>query len=360
MDIAEILKAAVERGASDVHLVIGKPPMIRERGKIRPLEDFETIDAAKSQNLIFSILDETQRKKFEAEWELDCSFMIRDLARFRINVFKQCHGIEAVLRIISSKIPSPEEIGLTEAVIKLTDLTSGLILVTGPTGSGKTTTLASMLDLINGKRQDNIITVEDPIEFMYEHNKSVIRQREVGQQTKSFATALRQALREDPDVILIGEMRDLETITCALSAAETGHLVFGTLHTSDAPQTIDRIIDVFPAYQQQQVRTQLAVCLKAVMSQLLVPRLDGTGRLAAREIMIVTPAISNLIRESKTHMIYGAIDTGSKYGMISMDKCLSEYVKRGWISIEDALARAHNQETVRSSSSGGRSVHGAY
>lgn len=347
MDFSEILKKAVGRGASDIHIVIGKPPMIRVSGYIKPLEDFDVIDAQESQRLIYSILNDAQRKRFEENWELDCSFMIRDISRFRINVFKQLNGVEAVLRVIASKIPSPEEIGLSSTIVNLTDLGSGLVLVTGPTGSGKTTTLACLIDIINTKRNANIITVEDPIEYVYENKNCIVRQREVGQQTKSFSIALRQALREDPDVILIGELRDLETISCALSAAETGHLVFGTLHTSDAPQTIDRIIDVFPPFQQQQVRTQMSTSLKAVISQILVPRADTAGRIAVREIMIVTPAISNLMREGKAHMLYSAIGTGAKFGMISMDRALTDMVRKGVIEMKEAMARAHNPETMQ-------------
>lgn len=347
MDFSEILKKAVGRGASDIHIVVGKPPMVRVSGDIKPLEDFDVIDAQESQRLIYSILNDAQRKRFEENWELDCSFMIRNISRFRINVFKQLNGVESVLRVIASKIPSPEEIGLSSTIVNLADLGSGLILVTGPTGSGKTTTLACLIDIINTKRNANIITVEDPIEFVYENKNCIVRQREVGQQTKSFSIALRQALREDPDVILIGELRDLETISCALSAAETGHLVFGTLHTSDAPQTIDRIIDVFPPFQQQQVRTQMSTSLKAVISQTLVPRADTAGRVAVREIMIVTPAISNLMREGKAHMIYSAIGTGAKFGMISMDRALTDMVRKGVIEMKEAMARAHNPETMQ-------------
>lgn len=347
MYFTEILKKAVELGASDVHIVIGKPPMIRLYGKIQPIEGFDTIDAQMSEELIFSVLDDNQRTQVEDNWELDCSFMLRDVARFRVNVFKQVLGTEAVLRVISSDIPTPEDIDLSPVAVKFAHLESGLVLVTGPTGSGKTTTLACLINEVNTKRFANIITVEDPIEYTYSHKNSIVRQREVGQQTKSFSIALRQALREDPDVILIGEMRDLETISCALSAAETGHLVFGTLHTSDAPQTIDRIIDVFPPHQQQQIRTQLSSSLKAVIAQTLIARVDGKGRVAAREIMVVTRAISNLIREAKSHMIYQAIDTGAKYGMNSMDKSLAELVKKGIISMEDALAKAHNPENIK-------------
>jgi len=347
----DILKAAVEQGASDVHLVIGRPPMVRVRGEIRALDGLTPITAADSQQLIYSILSDEQKARFESEMELDCSFALRDVSRFRVNVLLQKNGPEAVLRIISSQIPTADELQLPAAVLQFTDLPRGLVLVTGPTGSGKSTTLACLINIINQKRHDHILTIEDPIEFVYEGKTCIVRQREVGQQTKSFSTALKYALRQDPDIVLIGEMRDLETISAALTIAETGHLAFGTLHTTDAAQTIDRIIDVFPAHQQQQVRVQLSTTLKGVVSQTLLPKSDGIGRVAAREIMVVTPAISNLIREGKTHQVYSAIETGAKFGMISLDRALLNLVQIGQISIEDAVAKAHNPDYVRS---GGR------
>jgi twitching motility protein PilT len=245
-----------------------------------------------------------------------------------------------VMRLIPSKVPNPKEIGLTEAILALTKLPRGLVLVTGPTGSGKSTTLASLIDIINQERKEHILTVEDPIEFVYEMKNCIVRQREVGSQTHSFLDALKHALRQDPDVILVGEMRDLETISLAISAAETGHLVFGTLHTQDAPQTIDRIVDVFPPHQQQQIRVQLSSTLKAVICQQLLPRAGGKGRVAAREVMIVTTAIANLIREGKTHQIYSAIETGMKFGMFTLDASLAELVKAKMVSLEDALSKA--------------------
>ena len=279
--------------------------------------------------------------------ELDCSFEVKGLSRFRVNVFMQKNGVESVLRIISSKIPPPESLRLPPAVTDLTDVPRGLVLVTGPTGSGKSTTLACLIQMINEKYNSNIITIEDPIEFVYEPVNSVIRQREVGQSTKSFANALRSALREDPDVILVGEMRDLETIQLAVTAAETGHLCFGTLHTTDAASTIDRIIDVFPPSQQQQIRVQLSNVLRGVVCQTLLPRADEEGRVAAREIMVVIPAISNLIREGKSHMIKNAIETGGKFGMITLDKALIELVQGGLVSVEAACAKAHDPDLVR-------------
>lgn len=353
LDMITILKTAVERGASDVHFVINQPPMIRVRGMVQAMEEFGPITAAESKRLIYSILGEEQRAKFEKDWELDCSISIPQVARFRVNVFNQRNGTEAVMRIIADRIPTPEELGFTPVITSLAYLPRGLVLVTGPTGSGKSTTLACLLNIVNERRQEHILTVEDPIEFIYEPKNCIIRQREVGQHTKSFATALKYALRQDPDVILIGEMRDLETIAAALTIAETGHLVFATLHTTDAAQTVDRIVDVFPPHQQQQVRVQLSVTLKAVISQTLLPRANGIGRVAAREIMIVTPAIANLIREGKTHQIYTAIETGQKLGMISLDRALIDLVQRGEVTLEDAVSKAHNSEYVRSLGKGG-------
>ena len=347
MELVEVLKTAVQSGASDIHIVVGKPPMMRLQGEIAEIPGFPVINAEESKRMVYSILYEEQRARFEENWELDCSFAVSGLARFRVNVFLQKNGLEAVMRVITSKIPTPEQLRLSKAVIDMADLPRGLVLVTGPTGSGKSTTLAALMELINQKYTSNVLTIEDPIEFVYESKRCIFRQREVGQNTKSFANALKSALRQDPDVILIGEMRDLETIALAITAAETGHLCFGTLHTQDCPSTIDRIIDVFPPHQQTQIRVQLAVTLMGVVSQILVPRRDAEGRVAAREIMVMTPAISNLIREGKTHMIYGAIDTGAKFGMISMDKSLSELVRQGLIAPEEALTRAHSPEVFK-------------
>jgi twitching motility protein PilT len=347
MELVQILKAAVQTGASDIHLVIGKPPMMRLNGEIGEIPGTTAITAEESKRLIYSILYEEQRSKFEENWELDCSFAITGFARFRVNVLVQKNGVEAVMRVISTKIPTPEQLRLSPTVIGFSDLPRGLVLVTGPTGSGKSTTLAAIMELVNQKLTGHILTVEDPIEFVYESKKCIVRQREVGQNTKSFAAALKSALREDPDVILVGEMRDLETIQLAVTAAETGHLCFGTLHTQDCPSTVDRIIDVFPPHQQAQIRVQLAMVLQGVVSQILLPRADGEGRVAAREIMAMTPAISNLIREGKTHMIYGAIDTGAKFGMVPMDKALANLVREGLVKPEEAILRAHNQDSFR-------------
>lgn len=345
MEMIDVLRAAAERQASDIHILVGRPPMIRIRGAIEPLPGFPELSSEDTKRLIYSILYEDQVARFEEKLELDSSYNIPGLSRFRVNVLLQKNGVEAVLRLIPSTVPSPKEIGLTEAIIGLTNLARGLVLVTGPTGCGKSTTLACLIDIINQKRREHILTVEDPIEFVYEPKNCIIRQREVGSHTHSFLDALKHALRQDPDVILVGEMRDLETISLAISAAETGHLVFGTLHTQDAPQTVDRMVDVFPPHQQQQIRVQLSTTLKAVICQQLLPRAGGKGRVAAREVMIVTTAIANLIREGKTHQIYSAIETGAKFGMCTLDTSLAELVRLKAVSIEEALSKAnHLQE----------------
>ena len=348
MEINELLKQAVDMGASDVHLGPGRKPMARINGRIKPISaDYPPLDEQVCKEMIFCLLNDEQKTRFEQTLELDCSYQLQDISRFRINVHMQKDGVGAVLRVIGSQIPEPETIGLGKEIIDLCDLPRGLVLVTGTTGSGKSTTLAVLIDQINQRREDHILTIEDPIEFIYSHKNSIVTQREVGSQTNSFENALRSALREDPDIILVGEMRDLETIQLALTITETGHLVFGTLHTTDAPETIDRIIDVFPPYQQQQIRTMLSVSLEAVICQTLLPRADGKGRIAAREIMLVTPAIANLIREGKSHQIYNAIDTGAKFGMISMDRSLANLVKEGVITREVAESKANDLPTLR-------------
>jgi twitching motility protein PilT len=346
-EIDDILSAAVYRQASDIHFTVGRPPMIRAMGEMKPLENIPVLETETCKQLIYSILSVEQRRKFEEDHELDCSYIIPSVCRFRVNILLQKGHVEAVLRLIPSKIPTAQEIGLSLSVMQLTTLPRGLILVTGPTGSGKTTTLASMIDAINISRHDHIVTVEDPIEFSYENKNCVIRQREVGTDTRSFAEALKHVLRQDPDVILVGELRDLETIQMAITAAETGHLVFATLHTQDAPQTVDRIIDVFPSHQQEQVRVQLAGSLQGVISQQLVPDINKKRRVAVREIMTATPAICNLIREGKTHQIYSAIETGAKFGMNTMDSALLELFRQKIISPDTALSMSHNQETMR-------------
>jgi twitching motility protein PilT len=349
MDLAAVLRSAVAQGCSDIHLVVGSPPLMRHNGEIKPIDGgFPSLRAEDTSSAIYSMLLEEQRARFESTWDLDCSYTVPALSRFRVNVLRTQNGVEAVLRVISSHIPEPEALGLTPGMLALADLPRGMVLVVGPTGCGKSTTLACLIERANQLRACNIITIEDPVEFVYESKKAIIRQREVGQNTKTFLSALKACLREDPDVILVGEMRDYETMGLAVTAAETGHLCFGTLHTQDAPATIARIIDVFPANQQTQIRVQLADSLKAVVAQLLLPRKDGKGRVAVREMMVVTPAIANLIREGKTHMIYSAIDTGSQFGMVSMDRALADTIKRGLVDPEIALTKAHNPDQVRS------------
>ncbi|MEM9447709.1 MAG: type IV pilus twitching motility protein PilT [Cyanobacteria bacterium P01_E01_bin.6] len=348
--IEDLMEQLVEMGGSDLHLSAGLPPYFRISGKLTPIGD-EPLTSEQCQRLIFSMLNNTQRKNLEQTWELDCSYGVKGLARFRVNVYKDRGTYAACLRALSSKIPNFDKLGLPDVVREMAEKPRGLILVTGPTGSGKTTTLAAMIDLINRTRAEHILTVEDPIEFVYEPIKSLIHQRQLGEDTKSFANALKAALREDPDIILVGEMRDLETISLAISAAETGHLVFGTLHTSSATQTVDRMIDVFPADKQTQVRVQLSNSLVAVFSQTLVPKKNPKpgefGRTMAQEIMIVTPAISNLIREGKTSQIYSAIQTGGNLGMRTLEKVLSDLYKAGSISFESAMSKTSKTDELQ-------------
>ncbi len=357
MDMVTILKTAVQRGSSDIHICVNKPPMMRLNGEMIPVvEGAAPLTAEQTKALVYSALYDEQRAKFEKDWELDCSFAITGVSRFRLNVLVARNGVEAVMRVIPSVIPTPEQLGLPPSIVNFAGLPKGLVLVTGPTGSGKSTTLAALINQINIGKKKHILTVEDPIEFTYEPKACVVRQREIGQHTRSFNNALRAALREDPNVILVGEMRDLETIQLTITAAETGHLTFATLHTQDAPSTVDRIIDVFPPHQQTQVRVQLAASLQGVVSQILLPRKDGKGRVAAREIMVMTPAIQNLIREGKTHMIYSAIETGAKFGMQPMDRALAMLVKQGIVDIEVAASKAHDAEGMRKLCGAGAAV----
>jgi twitching motility protein PilT len=348
--IEDLMEEVVERGGSDLHVSAGLPPYIRINGKLTPT-DRDPLTPEQCQRLIFTMLNNTQRKNLEQNWELDCSYGVRGLARFRVNVYKDRGTYAAALRALSSKIPTIEALGLPNIVREMSEKPRGLILVTGPTGSGKTTTLASMINNINVTRAEHILTIEDPIEFVYEPVKSVIHQRQVGEDTKSFGNALKSALREDPDVVLVGELRDLETIQLAITAAETGHLVFGTLHTSSAAQTVDRMVDVFPPEQQMQIRVQLSNSLIAVFSQTLVPRKNVKpgefGRTLAQEIMVVTPAISNLIREGKTSQIYSAIQTGGKLGMITLEKVLADMYKAGLISFESAMSKTSRPDELQ-------------
>jgi twitching motility protein PilT len=348
--IEDLMEEVVERGGSDLHLSAGLPPYIRISGHLTPTE-YPPLTPEQCQRLIFSMLNNTQRKQLEQTWELDCSYGVRGLARFRVNVYKDRGTYAACLRALSSKIPSMDILGLPQIVTDLAQKPRGLVLVTGPTGSGKSTTLASMINHINLTRAEHILTVEDPIEFVYEPIKSLVHQRQVGEDTKNFANALRAALREDPDVILVGEMRDLETISLAITAAETGHLVFGTLHTSSAAQTVDRMVDVFSPDQQQQIRVQLSNSLVAVLSQTLIPKANPKpgefGRVMAQEIMVVTPAISNLIREGKTAQIYGAIQTGAKVGMQTLEMTLANLYNAGTISFDQAMAKSSRPDELQ-------------
>jgi len=348
--IQELLKNLVDMGGSDLHLSAGLRPYFRIGGKLTPIGN-EILTPNKCERLIFSMLNSDQLHRLEKTWELDCSYEIKALARFRVNVYKERGNYAACLRVLSYKIPNFEELGLPKIIREIAEKPRGLVLVTGPTGSGKTTTLAAMIDLINQNRAEHILTIEDPIEFVHEPIKSLIHQRQLGEDTRSFANALKAALREDPDIILVGEMRDLETISLAISAAETGHLVLATLHTNSAAQTIDRIIDVFPAERQMQIRVQLSNSLLAVFSQILVPRKTvkpgESSRVMAQEIMIVTPAIANLIREGKIAQIYSFIQTGGKWGMQTLEKALCELFKTGLISQELALSKTSRPDEVQ-------------
>jgi len=343
MEIADLLILARERGASDLHLAVGAPPMLRIRGRMTRTE-YAPLSRSEIREMLYQVLTEAQQAKFEETHDMDFSIQIENLGRFRVNMFLQRRGEGAVFRVIPSEIRSFEELGLPPIMRELARRERGLILVTGPTGTGKSTTLATMVNTINEERFGHIITIEDPIEFVHEHKNCVVTQREVGQHTKSFAAALRSALREDPDVILVGEMRDLETTALAITAAETGHLVLGTLHTNSAAQTIDRIIDLFPPVQQGQIRSQVAESIQGVIAQKLLPTLDGLGRVAALEIMVATPAIRNLIREGKTFQIPSVIQTAKHEGMQSMEQALKNLVMTGQISREAAREAAADKD----------------
>jgi twitching motility protein PilT len=342
MDIAELLAFGVKNNASDLHLSAGLPPMIRVDGDIRRI-NVPALEHKQVHGLIYDIMNDKQRKDYEEFYETDFSFEIPGLARFRVNAFNHNRGSGAVFRTIPSRILTLEELGAPAVFKEISDVPRGIVLVTGPTGSGKSTTLAGMIDYKNDNEFGHILTVEDPIEFVHESKKCLVNQREVHRDTLGFNEALRSALREDPDIILVGEMRDLETIRLALSAAETGHLVFGTLHTSSAAKTIDRIIDVFPAAEKDMVRSMLSESLRAVIAQTLLKKIGG-GRIAAHEIMIGNPAIRNLIRENKVAQMYSAIQTGQAVGMQTLDQCLKDLVAKGQITVQDARMRAVNKE----------------
>ena len=347
MDISEILAFANEKGASDLHISSGEPPIVRINGDIQKV-DMPSLPKDEVHSMLYDILNDQQRKIFEEKKELDFALDVKGIARYRVNAFYQSRGEAIVFRTIPTKIMSLEELGLPMILAELTKKTKGLVLVTGPTGSGKSTTLAAMVDFINRNEKAHILTIEDPIEFIYEPKLSLINQRELGTNTHGFANALRSALREDPDVILVGEMRDLETISLAMTTAETGHLVFGTLHTSSAAKTVDRVIDVFPPEQQGQIRAMFAESILAVVTQNLLKRKDGKGRIAALEIMIGTPAIRNLIREGKIAQIPGMMQTGKKFGMQTMDATLVELFKQGEVSKETVTPYLSNPSVLSS------------
>jgi twitching motility protein PilT len=349
--IDDLLKEACERGSSDLHLTVGLPPVVRVDGLLTRL-DYKPLSPTDTQRLIYDILTNEQVEMFERTKELDFSYGVQGVGRFRVNVYKQRGSVGAALRAIPDRIPTFEQLSLPSILRDLSRKHSGLILVTGPTGSGKSTTIACMIDTINSERPVHIMTMEDPIEYLHRHKKGMVNQRELRTDTDSFANALRAVLREDPDVILIGEMRDLETIQAALTLAETGHLVFGTLHTRNAPQTIDRVIDVFPPHQQEQIRVQLSNTIEAVIAQQLLPRIGG-GRIACVEIMVATAAIRNLIREGKTHQIYSVLETGAQFGMQTMDKALAELCRNGLITSEEAMVRAIDRENIKRFMQGG-------
>jgi twitching motility protein PilT len=347
LHIDDLLRYAVSVGASDLHLTAAMPGTIRLHGALRPIEGCPPLDNETIRDMVFGILPGSQRERFEEEKELDTSHTIPGVGRFRVNVALQRGTITAALRPIPHEMPVFSSLGLPDSIRSFTDLRRGLVLVTGPTGSGKSTTLASLIDIINRTKPLHIVTVEDPIEFLHDHKRSIITQREIGEDTDSFAEALRRVLRQDPDVILVGELRDLETISMALTAAETGHLVFGTLHTQDAPQTIDRIIDVFPTQQQEQIRVMLASTLEGVVTQQLVPTADGSGRAPCAEVLVCTSAVRNLIRQAKTHQVYSLMQVGGSFGMQTMDQGLAGMVRAGIISESIAYDRSSNEEDLR-------------
>lgn len=342
---SELLKKAVKMDASDIHITVGVPPTMRINGKLVPYGN-DKLTPDDTNTYVREVLSEEQYNKYNENGELDLSYAIQGVGRFRVNVYKQRGSDAIALRTIVPQIPTLERLGMPSVLKDMCQKTRGLILVTGPTGSGKSTTLAAMINDINSTRDCHIITLEDPIEYLHKHKKSLVNQREIGHDTKSYVNALRAVLREDPDVILVGEMRDLDTISIAITAAETGHLVFSTLHTIGASKTIDRVVDVFPPHQQQQIKVQLSAVMEGIISQQLLPRADGNGRIAATEIMTVTPAIRSLIREGKTHQIDSVIQTGGKYGMKTMDMCLVELYKKGEISGEDTITYSVDKDII--------------
>ena len=347
IDFADMLMEVVARRASDLHLSVGANPTVRVRGRLAPLDEYPKLSATDTREIVYSILTGDQRQRLETDWQLDFAYSIPGHARFRVNAYYQRGAIGAAFRLIPHGLSSIDELGLPQAVHDFTRRPRGFVLVTGPTGSGKSTSLAAMIDEINGTREEHIMTIEDPIEFLHGHKKCLVNQRELGSDAQSFGEALKAALRQDPDVILVGEMRDLETISTALTAAETGHLVFATLHTQDASQTIDRVIDVFPSHQQGQVRVQLSVALQGIMTQQLLPTADGSGRVVATEVLVPTPAVRNLIREGKTHQIYSVLQTGMAAGMQTMDASLAGLVRSGKITQQFAESRSSSPDEFR-------------
>ncbi len=346
-DLVELLEILIEHEGSDLHITAGARPKMRIHGELLDMEEYEILTPSDAQNLCYSVMTELQRKTLEDSFDVDFSFGIEKLSRFRANVYIQKSTVAGAFRVIPFDIPPFEKLGIPPVVQQFSALAKGLVLVTGPTGSGKSTTLAALIDKINKERRVHIITIEDPIEFTYKHRLALIDQREVGSDVKSFASALRHIMRQDPDVILIGEMRDLETIQAALTVAETGHLVFATLHTNSAPETINRIIDVFPPNQQEQVRTQLSVALQGVVSQTLIRRKDGKGRVLAMEVMIPNAAIRNLVRENKIPQIYSTMQMGqTETGMITMNQSIINLFKKGLISYESALEASNDKKTL--------------
>ena len=347
MNIETLLREAAMKGSSDMHITVGVPPMVRINGSVVTLGDYPVITQATAKQLVFSIVNEARREVLEREGDVDFSFILEGIGRFRVNAFKQRDSYCLAIRLLINRIPTMEELGLPPVLKELAARPRGLVLVTGPTGSGKSTTLAAMIDFVNKSRRAHVITIEDPIEYLYKHGNCIINQREVGDDTSSFSRALRSAMREDPDVILVGEMRDLETIQAAITAAETGHLVFSTLHTKGAASTVDRMIDVFPPAQQRQIRIQLANVLEGVITQNLILRADARGRALAMEIMVVNDAIRNMIRDEKVHQINAAIQTNAKVGMQTLDAHLASLVKQGIISLQAALSSCINPDDLK-------------
>jgi twitching motility protein PilT len=346
LSIDDLVEQVVARGASDLHLTVGCEPVIRLHGQLERLSEFGVLRPADTQQMLYRIMSTEQQKHFETKRQLDMSYSIPGLARFRVNVYLQRESVGGAFRLIPTELKSLEELGMPPALHEFAKKPRGLVLVTGPTGSGKSTTLAAVIDEINRTRRDHIMTIEDPIEFLHRHKSCVVNQREIGPDAIGFAEALRGALRQDPDVILLGEMRDLETISTALTAAETGHLVFATLHTQDAPSTVDRLIDAFPAAQQSQVRVQIAATLQGVVTQTLMPTVDGVGRVPAVEILIPDDAVRNLIRQGKVEQIYSIMQTGGKRGMQTLEQSLAELVQRGLVSTDVALARSSRPDQL--------------